>query len=244
MRACSFFYDHPALKPYKWYWRVEPDVSFTCAITYDPFVEMQRHDKRYGYTVALWEQGKTAVSLFRKLSHYKAARKIATTSLWTAMMDPSWLPWPLRPLMWWSRNRDPHGALWNLCHFWSNFEIADLDFFRSAAYRDFFQFLDEDGGFYYERWGDAPVHSLAAALLLRPEQVHHFADIGYVHEPFQYCTYASTPQSLARGELVPELGNRYLDRVPEKQLGCDCDCDPSIQIIRPVCFNRLRRTVM
>ena len=27
------FYDHPALKFYKWYWRVEPDVQFTCAIT-------------------------------------------------------------------------------------------------------------------------------------------------------------------------------------------------------------------
>lgn len=27
------FFDHPALKPYKWYWRIEPDVEFTCAIT-------------------------------------------------------------------------------------------------------------------------------------------------------------------------------------------------------------------
>lgn len=26
------FYDVPALKPYKWYWRVEPDVEFSCAI--------------------------------------------------------------------------------------------------------------------------------------------------------------------------------------------------------------------
>ena len=27
------FYDHPALKKYKWYWRVDSDVEFTCAIT-------------------------------------------------------------------------------------------------------------------------------------------------------------------------------------------------------------------
>jgi mannosyltransferase len=27
------FYDHPAMQKYKWYWRVEPDVEFTCAIT-------------------------------------------------------------------------------------------------------------------------------------------------------------------------------------------------------------------
>ncbi len=27
------FYDHEALQRYKWYWRVEPGVEFTCAIT-------------------------------------------------------------------------------------------------------------------------------------------------------------------------------------------------------------------
>lgn len=33
---------------------------------------------------------------------------------------------------------------------WSNFEIADLDFWRSDAYLKFFEFLDQSGGFYYE----------------------------------------------------------------------------------------------
>ncbi|KAG6818103.1 hypothetical protein H0H87_000007 [Tephrocybe sp. NHM501043] len=33
---------------------------------------------------------------------------------------------------------------------WSNFEIADLDLWRSEAYSKFFDFLDEKGGFYYE----------------------------------------------------------------------------------------------
>ena len=39
-----------------------------------------------------------------------------------------------------------------LRHFqvWSNFEIADLDFWRSEAYMKFFTFLDKKGGFYYE----------------------------------------------------------------------------------------------
>lgn len=27
------FYDHAALRPYKWYWRVEPGVEFSCAVT-------------------------------------------------------------------------------------------------------------------------------------------------------------------------------------------------------------------
>ena len=33
---------------------------------------------------------------------------------------------------------------------WSNFEIADLDFWRGEAYQRFFDFLDQKGGFYYE----------------------------------------------------------------------------------------------
>jgi hypothetical protein len=70
---------------------------------------------------------------------------------------------------------------------WSNFEIADLDFWRSEAYTTFFNALDSAGGFYYERWGDAPVHSIAAALLLPKDKLHFFADIGYRHEPFQHC---------------------------------------------------------
>lgn len=38
------------------------------------------------------------------------------------------------------------------CHFWSNFEIGRLSFFRSEAYRSFFEHLDDAGGFFYERW--------------------------------------------------------------------------------------------
>ena len=33
---------------------------------------------------------------------------------------------------------------------WSNFEIADLDFWRGEAYTAFFDYLDRRGGFYYE----------------------------------------------------------------------------------------------
>lgn len=33
---------------------------------------------------------------------------------------------------------------------WSNFEIADLDFWRGEAYTAFFEYLDQSGGFYYE----------------------------------------------------------------------------------------------
>jgi len=60
------------------------------------------------------------------------------------------------------------GESYNLCHcmysttsirsviinslltVWSNFEIADMEFWRGPAYTAFFEYLDQQGGFYYE----------------------------------------------------------------------------------------------
>jgi mannosyltransferase len=91
---------------------------------------MTRHKKRYAYTTALWERGQTAPSLFRKLSLFKNEYYLPTSPLWTAMIDASYMPWPFRRALAVLRNRDERGDLWNMCHFWSNFEIADMDFFR------------------------------------------------------------------------------------------------------------------
>lgn len=107
----------------------------------------------------------------------------------------------------------------------SNFEIGALDFYRSDAYRSYFKYLDDSGGFFYERWGDgkfpfaplnfylllvrmradefwersiAPVHSIAAALLLKPEEMHYFSDIGYrVSSRFSKATKQWNPDWLS-----------------------------------------------
>ena len=42
------------------------------------------------------------------------------------------------------------GASYNLCHFWSNFEIGDMEWYRGEVYSRFFEWLDRAGGFYYE----------------------------------------------------------------------------------------------
>ena len=79
-----------------------------------------------------------------------------------------------------------------------------MDFWRGPAYTDFFNYLEEKGGFYYEvrvilspglyialtrvqRWGDAPVHSIAAALFAKKEQIHFWDEIGYEHNPYTHC---------------------------------------------------------
>ncbi|OJT05724.1 Glycolipid 2-alpha-mannosyltransferase 2 [Trametes pubescens] len=145
----GFFYKHPLMQPYKWYWRVEPNVHFHCDLDYDPFLFMEQNNKVYEF---MHENP--------QYLHKNNALEFIS---------------------------DDKGESYNTCHFWSNFEIANMDFWRGEAYSKFFDHLESKGGFYYERWGDAPVHSIGAALFARKDQIHWFKDIGYEHEPFQHC---------------------------------------------------------
>jgi len=240
-------FSHPALLPYDWYWRIEPDVTFTCAITYDPFRFMRQHNKTYGYTIALWEVGSTCPSIFRTTTTYREAHlsHLSTSPLWTSMLDASWAPLPLRRLLMphLLHSRDRKGDAWNFCHFWSNFEIASLAFFRSDAYRAYFEALDAAGGFYYERWGDAPVHSLAAAMLLEPRQVHWFRDFGYSHPPFQQCPRNAVRAGQLPGSEVLGTGSWNEETQQVGGIGCRCECDPDVGRVPSECIDRLRQSV-
>ena len=55
-----------------------------------------------------------------------------------------------------------------------------------------------------QRWGDAPVHSIAAALFAPKNQLHFFNEIGYEHAPYTHCP---------RGEKAWTKGR--------------CGCDPN-----------------
>ncbi|KAI0019605.1 glycolipid 2-alpha-mannosyltransferase [Xylariomycetidae sp. FL0641] len=220
----GYFYQIDALKKYKWYWRLEPDVEFSCSITYDPFVEMARHNKVYGFTLALWEEGRTCPSLFRKVSDWKEQQLVPDSSLWKANVDATWVPWPFRRALSWLPHRDRNGDRWNLCHYWSNFEVADLDFFRSEEYQDLYRKLEHEGGFYSERWGDAAVHSLAVNMLAEPHQIHHFADIGYRHDWYYQCPANAPGGQLPNSLTLNKVKDSWAGELPGG-VGCRCDCD-------------------
>ncbi|GAA5989169.1 hypothetical protein JCM5350_005109 [Sporobolomyces pararoseus] len=176
----GFFFEHELLKDYEYYWRVEPNVKFFCNLDYDPFKLMKDGNKKYGFVVSLYEYRETVESLWK------------VTKEWMEKF-PQYLAKP--NLLNWISNDG--GETYNMCHYWSNFEIGSLGFYRSDAYRSYFKHLDDSGGFFYERFGDAPVHSVAASLLLKPEELHYFSDIGYRHEPFQHCPVAALQNQCA-----------------------------------------------
>jgi mannosyltransferase len=129
----------------------------------DPFLEMIDKNKTYGFTITVKELKETVPNLFRYASAYKRINNITSQGLWEMFTeDPpaaeekkSGLPEDIQQLEIGKLpeiDRDNmEGEQYNMCHFWSNFEIARLDFFRSKAYQDFFDMLDRSGGFWSER---------------------------------------------------------------------------------------------
>ena len=176
----GMFYNLPELQKYKYYWRIEPNVNFYTDIKYDVFKYLQGTGKKYGFTINLYDIHETVVSLWPETlrflnlgNNYKYVNKNGA------------FQWLLEPHQNPKKNSDTGG--YSTCHFWSNFEIADMDFYRSEAYNEWFKHLDRSGGFYYERWGDAPVHSLGLSLFADKKDIHWFRDIGYFHDPYFNC---------------------------------------------------------
>lgn len=289
-KMCRFylghFFSHPLVTKRKWYWRVEPDVKFFCDLTYDPFIEMERSNKKYGFTVSIQELYYTVPSLFKETKAFIKERGIQVGTAWDLLVKKYlkieganaarydyvedrkdvrgevYKNEILRRFLEMKGKTD--GQLkatkemrnmrnvfdevydkpklhedkyeneeYNLCHFWTNFEIARTDLFMSDDYQAYFEYLDKSGGFYKERWGDAPVHSLAVGMFLAKEELHYFRDIGYKHTTLGHCPNNAPGAQLPYRpslDFVEEMQPWYkafmaLPDTPVKNgVGCRCSC--------------------
>lgn len=179
------FFLHPLTLKYKYYWRIEPDVKFHCPIKEDPFEVMEDNEYQYGFTIVLGEFMETIPTLWDVTKEFELKNKDR-------------IPPDINRLTFMFDDQGKYNGL----HFWSNFEVGSFEFFRSDLYRDYVEYLEKAGGFYYERWGDAPVHTLAVARFMDKKKIHFFQNICYTHNTFSNCP----------------LNNP------------DCDCDPTKSI--------------
>jgi mannosyltransferase len=250
---------------------------------------MESNNKTYGFTIAIKELKETVPNIFRYATAFKRSRNITSTGLWNMFLDKP-KP-PTKDELEEARRKkaekslpeeilqskpgdkgalddvDPYamqGEKYNMCHFWSNFEIANLDWFRGRDYNDFFEAMDRSGGFWMERvrtfglrlgrggptdrkkqWGDAPIHSLAAGLLLDTPDLHYFRDFGYRHTTIQHCPAnapgfqlpplplageeaATTDAARRRKTAAEDAYWRRPDAPRENGVGCRYRCDADL----------------
>ncbi|EON62937.1 mannosyltransferase [Coniosporium apollinis CBS 100218] len=197
----GLFYHHPALANYRYYWRVEPKVHFFCAVDYDVFRYMQDHNKTYGFTINLYDSPQSITTLWPETMKFLGDHPeyLHKNNAFDWLRDATRRP---------DHNMKANG--YSTCHFWSNFEIADMEFWRSRPYEEYFKHLDRAGGFFYERWGDAPVHSIALGLFEDKERIHWFRDIGYQHIPFFNCPNSPKCKGCVTGRFTD--GEAWLNR--------------------------------
>lgn len=60
----GFFFRHPLMMNYEYYWRVEPSIELHCDIHYDPFRVMVEQNKKYSFVLSLYEYIDTIPSLW------------------------------------------------------------------------------------------------------------------------------------------------------------------------------------
>lgn len=111
----GFFFRQNETLEFDYYWRVEPGIRLFCDIDYDPFVFMQLNNKAYGFTISIHEYAATIPTLWDETVKFvkKNPQYLAQDNALHFITD------------------DPERQLdqpYNMCHFWSNFEIGDLKY--------------------------------------------------------------------------------------------------------------------
>ena len=145
-------YDEPILEGVRYVWRLDDDSFILRPIGYDVFQLMSDRHIRYGYIMIVYEKPSCIKGLWPAANHYAEKHGLR-----------QWAEWP-RDLL-----------------FFNNFEVSDLELWRSREYSNFFDYIDRRGGIYYTRWGDHAIKTIAVTLFVAHNETHHFEDIAYEH---------------------------------------------------------------
>lgn len=137
---------------------------FFCAVEYDVFQYMSDNYKVYGFTLKVYDDPMTLPSLWPQTLDFIAAnpQHLSHRMAWNWLTHSTWRP---------EHNARANG--YSTCHLRSKFEIGDLEFWRLCL-RVFLPGFGSNERVFYERWGDAPVHSIALGLFTNVARIHWF----------------------------------------------------------------------
>mmetsp|Transcript_124060 Transcript_124060/g.333134 ORF Transcript_124060/g.333134 Transcript_124060/m.333134 type:complete len:409 (+) Transcript_124060:91-1317(+) len=154
-------YEHPALKKYRYYLRLDADFSFTADLDMDPFCMMAATGRKF-----VWQTRKHIVDkqcssgMWEWFSEYQRTHGLT----------------PQDPIFW-----TPEGAKVNYVGYAG---MGDLAFFRSEPVRRLAEALNEDGRIYLSRWSDQTYYVLLFALFENHTAV---GDIGFGWRDGTWC---------------------------------------------------------
>jgi hypothetical protein len=141
---CRFYggqiFNHPSLEKYKWYMRLDSDSFILTKITKDPFVTMRENEYQYAH-----------------MENIGYDAPWACEGLWET--TKKFMEENYKKLT--NKNFD-----WNLEVYNTNFEIVDMDFYRSENYQNYFKYLENTNNIFYKRWGDHCIRWLGSTMFM------------------------------------------------------------------------------
>lgn len=139
--------------------RLDDDSLFTASIGYDLFEFMKLNNKLYGFVNIVADDPKCVTGLWNASKSFLEQSKFDVNGTFMSDWD------------------EPNV-------FYNNFEISHTSVWKNPLWKAYSSYIDNLGGIYIHRWGDAPIHSIGVSFILSKSQVHAFSDIGYRHYPF------------------------------------------------------------
>lgn len=151
----KIIYEQPIIRGFEYEWRLDDDSFILQPIKFDILDYMQRRGLQYGYVLITNEDLRYIVNLWESSSNYIAVNSITPTFFNT-----------------WNRK----------LIFYNNFEVSRLSLWLSEDYQKFIDYIDRLGGIYHNRWGDAPIKTIAVSIFVPQNETHLFKDIAYKHK--------------------------------------------------------------
>ena len=139
-------------------WRLDDDSDLLSPVEVDVFQYMQQNDIEYGYQMIVVDAPHCMVGLWDAARQYVASNNI-TTQFFHQWSD--------------------------IQMFYNNFELSKLSFWLSRQYQEYIEHIDQLGGIYYNRWGDAPIKSIAVSMFMPKRKLRNFRNISYQHNSYR-----------------------------------------------------------
>jgi len=166
---------------YDYVMRLDDDSLISFPIGYDVFRFMKENNKKYAFTNMVADEPACVVNLWQESGVFFNTTMEISASSRSSSLFSKW----------------PEGVV-----FYNNFEISALSLWKSPVWRAYIDHIDNIGGIYTLRWGDAPLHTIGVTMMLDRHEIHAFTDISYRHDPF----IDQTPTGLPMPNMDPFVG--------------------------------------
>jgi hypothetical protein len=189
---CNFFagevYNHPAIKKYDWYLRLDSDSFILSYIDFDPFEYMDLNNMQYGYMAEYdIDSEETTKGFFESTMKYFTENNISIQNLLPKLKNNKW----------------------DMQVFYSNFVIAKLDFFRNEKFQNYYNYLNNLGGIFYNRWGDHDIQWFAVNTFLTNNEIWCVKNICYQHGSWVKNLDFLDKSSI---NLIPEVYKKWINQ--------------------------------